>query len=124
MTLLAAEHEFGARHGGVGNLFDALGLPVEFDGNRMRRFRGGVCGRAEGRDLGFERQACGFERAFRGFDVGFELRGAAGDRVRWRGRPRRSDFRPAPSSRSRSIGKTRGGRFGADIGTRAGFVEG
>ncbi|MEJ0043722.1 MAG: hypothetical protein WDM81_16540 [Rhizomicrobium sp.] len=39
VALLAAEHEFGARHGGVGDGFDALGLAVEFDGGGVRARR-------------------------------------------------------------------------------------
>ena len=79
MSLLPAEHEFGARHGGIRHLLDAFGLPVEFDGHGVRRFSGGIRGRAEIGDLAFERDTGGLERAFGGFDVRFELRSPAGD---------------------------------------------
>ena len=123
MALLPAEHEFGARHGGIGDLFDTLGLPVELDGDRMRRFGGGVGGRAETRNLAFERQACGLERAFRGFDVGFQLGSAAGDDEAGTG------GRIAQTSRKTVeplafVCEPRRCRFGADIGACAGLVEG
>ncbi len=68
MALLAAQHEFGACHGGIGDGFDALRLAVEFNSRGMRRFSGGACGRAEACGLRFQRGAGGAQRRLRAFD--------------------------------------------------------
>ena len=123
MAFLPAEHEFGARHGGIGNLLDALGLPVEFDSDGMRCFGGGIGSRAEGRDLPLERKTGGLERAFRGLDVRLELRRPASHKFTGPGRgiAQRAceTVEPLPLHR-----QTRGGRLGAYIGAGTGFVEG
>ncbi len=77
VALVTAEHKFGARHGGVGHLFDLLGVLVEFDGDGVGRLGRGFDGSAEIARLFFERAAGGVELAFRSFHDRLQLRDPA-----------------------------------------------
>ncbi len=122
VALVPSEHELRAGHRRVRHGLDGLCLFVEFDGDLERRFGCGLGGAAEARGMGVELRARLPERAFRSFDGGFQLCGAAGNKF--------AGARGGIGERARDLvdalaflRQACGDGIRAHIGTRACFVE-